>query len=252
MAFLACRGLVIRSNLYRDSDRIITVLTKNHGTLTARASAAAKSNSPLALASAALVLCDFVFTAKGDYLYVKEAEIIEHFSPIQENVELLTTAAHLLEITADTAVEGESCSQIYPLLLYALYRLAKAGSDYRLLAAIFEWKIMSLLGYQATLGLCSYCKETEPSWYGAFSYTHGQIYCKKSACLTAAGHYQLLSYGCLAALSYIYESSLEKLFAFTVSPQVREEIIIIARHYLEIRLEKKYRKMELLDDLPSW
>lgn len=251
MSFLTVRGLVIRSVLYKESDRIVSILTKEKGVVSARASGAAKSTSPFSYSTQPMMLCDFVLAKTRDYYYLRDAEVIEPFQTVQEDIERLTAAAHLLEITSDICVDQESCRSVYPLLLHALYALTKKEKDYRLTVSVFEWKIPDLLGFSADLGICS-CGENNSAQYGAFSFTHCRLFCRKSACLNKAGSYQLMSPGCVDALVYIYSQPAEKLFSFSVSAKVLDEMSRISRRYLSEHLEKKYTRMDLLLDQPTW
>ncbi len=251
MSFLSVRGLIIRSVLYKESDRIISILTQDRGVVSARAPAAAKSSSPFSYSTQALMLCDFVLAKSHDYYYLRDAEIVEPFTAVQEDIERLTASAHLLEITSDVCVDNESCRAVYPLLLHALYALTKKDKDYRLIVSVFEWKIPDLLGFSSNMGICA-CGEKNSQQYGAFSYTKCRLYCRKASCLKDAGRYQLISSGCIDALVYIYEAPLAKLFSFSVSPKILDEMSRVSRRYLSDRLEKNYTRMDLLLDQPTW
>jgi len=251
MSFLSVRGLIIRSVLYKESDRMISILTQDKGVVSACASGAAKASSPFSYSTQPLMLCDFVLSKTRDYYYLRDAEIIETFQAVQEDIERLTACAHLLEISADVCIDNESCKAIYALLLYALYALTKKEKDYRLIVSVFEWKVPDLLGFSSDLSVCS-CGESNSREYGAFSFSHCRLYCRKSTCLNKAGNYQLLSPGCVDALVYIYTAPIAKLFSFTVTSKILEEMSRITRRYLSDRLEKNYARMDLLLDQPIW
>lgn len=251
MPFLSVRGLIIRSVLYKESDRIIGILTMDRGIVQARVPGAGKTTSRFSYSTRPLMLCDFVLAKSHDYYYLREAELIEAFQTVQEDIEKLTASAHLLEITSDVCVDQESCRAIYPLLLHALHALSGKEKNFHQMVSVFEWKVPDLLGFSADLGICSY-GETNSLQYGAFSYTHCRLYCRKSSCLEKAGSYQLLSPGCIEALVYIYTAPLEKIFSFSVSPKILDEMTRISRKYLCERLEKNYSRMDMLLDMPTW
>src|SRR5665647_808634 len=166
MSFLSIRGLIIRSVLYKESDRIINILTQENGVVSARAPGAAKASSPFSYSTQPMMLCDFVLAKSHDYYYVRDVEIIEPFQAVQEDIERLTASAHLLEITSDVCVDHESCKAIYPLLIHTLNALSKREKDYRLIVSVFEWKVPDLLGFCSDLSVCS-CGESSTKEYGA-------------------------------------------------------------------------------------
>jgi len=53
-------------------------------------------------------------------------------------------------------------------------------------------------------------------------------------------------------MKYIYEAPYGKLFSFSVSVKILDELSKISRRYLCERLEKKYSRMELLSEGPVW
>jgi len=251
MSFLSVRGLIIRSVLYKESDRIISILTMDRGIVSARAPGAGKSANRFSYSTQPMMLCDFVLAKTRDYYYLREVEMIEAFQAVQEDIEKLTASAHLLEIASDVCVDTESSRTVYPLLLHALYALCRKDKNYRLIVSVFEWKIPDLLGFSADMGVCS-CGEPNTLQYGAFSYSHCRLFCRKSTCLEKAGSYQLLSPGCIEALVYACTAPLEKIFAFNVTPKILDEMTRVSRKYLCERLEKCYSRMDLLLDMPTW
>jgi len=251
MSFLSVRGLIIRSVLYKESDRMISILTQDRGVISACAPGAAKGTSPYSYSTQPMMLCDFVLSKTRDYFYLRDAEIIEAFQAVQEDIERLTASAHMLEIASDVCVDQESCREIYPLLMHALYALTKKEKDYRLIVSVFEWKVPCVLGFSSDMSMCD-CGELNSREYGAFSFSNCRLYCRKPLCMKKAGNYQLLSPGAVDALVYIYAAPAAKLFSFTVTAKILDEMSRISRRYLSDRLEKKYTRMDLLLDQPTW
>jgi DNA repair protein RecO (recombination protein O) len=249
MSFLSIRGIVIRSVLHKENDRIIGILTREHGIVHAIVPGAGKPSSRFAYSTKPLMLCDFVLAKTRDFYYLRESEIVEPFLPVQEDIEKLTAAAHMLEITSDVCVDRESAGEMYPLILYGLYALARKESDYRLIVSIFEWKVPDLLGFTADLNGCS-CGEESTQY--VFSFTACRLFCTRQSCLVKAGSYLYASQGAVDALKFIYTAPMGKLFNFSVSVKVLDELSKISRRYLCERLEKKYSRMELLSEGPVW
>jgi recombinational DNA repair protein (RecF pathway) len=125
------------------------------------------------------MLCDFVL-AKAGFLLSSRVGDRRAFSSGTEDIEKLTAAAHMLEITSDVCVDRESAGEMYPLILYGLYALARKESDYRLIVSIFEWKVPDLLGFTADLNGCS-CGEESTQY--VFSFTACRLFCTRQSCL---------------------------------------------------------------------
>ena len=55
-----CRGIIIKSNDYKEKDRLLSVLTSDRGLITICAKGVAKPGSSLGFVSMPYMLCDFV------------------------------------------------------------------------------------------------------------------------------------------------------------------------------------------------
>ena len=142
-AAVSIRGVIIESRQHREQDVIIKILTGQNGIISACVPGAKKPSSRLAPYSVPAVFADFVCTQSKGFLYVKEAEIVEGFRCLYSSIEALTVASHLFDITNDVAMDIENGIHVYPVLLTCLYRLSKRPQDYRLVAAVFEWRVMN-------------------------------------------------------------------------------------------------------------
>ena len=90
-----CRGLIIKSDDYKEKDRLLSVLTSDRGLITICAKGVAKPGSSLGFVSMPYMLCDFVVSVSHGYYYLKDASIIESNSGIMESLEQMTVAAHI-------------------------------------------------------------------------------------------------------------------------------------------------------------
>ena len=87
MSFLSIRGIVIRSVLHKESDRIIRILTREHGIVNAIVPGADKSASRFAYSTKPLMLCDFVLAKSRDFYYLRESEIVERRLKLPEHAD---------------------------------------------------------------------------------------------------------------------------------------------------------------------
>ena len=77
--YLKTRALVLRVSNYNEHDALLTLLTPEHGRLTAKARGLNRKNSPLIVPCQLLALGDFtLFEYKGNYT-VNEALSVEIF-----------------------------------------------------------------------------------------------------------------------------------------------------------------------------
>ena len=251
--FLSVRALILSRNIYKESDYILQILSKEHGIIRCVASGAAKPGGRFSAGVSPGYLADFVLSRSKNYWYVKEIEIVEAFRTVQEDICYLTSAAHMLEIAGDVCVDVDSSAKTLLLILHAFYAMHNKKKDYQLVVSAFEWRIMSILGLEADFE--EYTEENRNlHHYAVFSfpacrliyknktlaYSKDQMYNPKSEV------FQILSDGATEALSYLQHAASDKVFSFTAKDSILNEIEKLTHRYLCDRLEKNYKKMQLL------
>lgn len=248
MTNLKVRGLVLSAKPHKEQDRFIRILTSANGIISACAPGAGKLGSRHAISVQPGTLSDFALNCSRGYYYLSESELVESFRGLYEDIEVLTFAAHLLEIASDVCVTADVASSVYPYLVRALFALSEKLKPSALIVSAFEWKMMDLCGYTADLDSCA-CGRSDLDEQFAFSFDHCRLYCIRPVCLGAAGNYQVISKSAVNALRYIQTSAGTNLFSFNVSDVVLLEISDLTRRFLCERFEKKYCKMDLLNDV---
>ena len=243
MLFLTVRALVLSSSPHRDSDRIVRLLTREHGMITCTASGAAKSGSRFSFGTQPGILSDYVLNKSRDFWYVKELEVVESFRVVQEDLYYLTAAAHLLEIARDACVDMQTSGEILVLLLHAFQAMNAKRKNYRLVVCAAEWRMMNILGFPADFS--AWEDDGGGSSVAVFSYASCRLLGKGRGDSDGASS-QSLSRSAVEALLYIRGASLESLFSFEVNPDVLNEISCLSRRYLCDRLERRYDKMDML------
>jgi len=117
------QGVVLRTIRLGESDRIVTLVTQGHGKVRAVAKGVRKTKSRFGgrlepTSHVALLLYE------GRELdIVTQAEALEHFRVIREDLDRLARATMLLEAVDAVVQEGEQDPQLYRMLLGALRTL---------------------------------------------------------------------------------------------------------------------------------
>ncbi|MDD4715875.1 MAG: DNA repair protein RecO, partial [Oscillospiraceae bacterium] len=93
------RGLVLREIAYKDRDKLLTVLTPDHGKLTVRARGLGKRGNHLDAAAQLLVYSDMTLFSYRDYYTLDEANSIRQFWGVKSDLELLALASYFAELT---------------------------------------------------------------------------------------------------------------------------------------------------------
>jgi len=213
--FSTVNALVLRSVPYKESSRILTVLTDTEGKLTVSARGAMRKNSRLASAVQPLVLSEMTLSRNRDRWILSEAHVIEQFEELAFDLPrfaLATYIAELLEVVAD---EDSPSAQLLSLGLNALHVLSQGGRPVELVKAAFELRLMCLAGYEPMLdGLR----------------------------LDGGEFSRVLDEGTAAAVRYITGCDAKRLYAFELADSVK--LVRAAEDYTLAQLERRFGSLE--------
>lgn len=150
-------GIVLRYANYRDSDRILTILTRERGKLSAAARGCRKPNSRLFGCSELFTYGEYVlFEGKGK-MTVDNCDVRERFYPLREDVGRFAAGAYMLSVTEAIAAPGQPNEGLFALLYYALSYAAYKEQNPTDLAICFLARCLALQGYAPRLTHCARC-----------------------------------------------------------------------------------------------
>jgi DNA repair protein RecO (recombination protein O) len=222
-------GVVLRTIKLGEADRIITFLTEGRGKVRAVAKGVRKTKSRFGSRLEPMSHIALQLYEGRELDTVTQAETIDHFRPIREDLERVGRATALLEVVDQVAQEGEPNAALYRMLVGALRSLAAQSSP--LLVAGFYWKLLSQEGFRPMLETCASCGSDGP--FVAFDLAEGGVLCRSCRRGTP------LSEDALALVRRILGGSLASALTEPPSPATVEVEALAVRameHHLERRL----------------
>lgn len=156
MGLYRCNGIVLRTYKLGEADRIVSIVTDTHGKVRAVAKGVRKTKSRIGArleptSNVSLLL----YEGRGELDIVSQAESIEHYRHVREDLDRLTRATALLEAVDLVSVEGQADARLYQMLAGALRSLDR--EDSAVLVAAFYWKLLAHEGYEPSLDACVRC-----------------------------------------------------------------------------------------------
>jgi len=234
------RGLVLRAVSYKDADKILTVLTEDHGRLTVSARGARRKNSKFAAATQQLAFSEMNLYNRQGKWYLREGRTIELFGGLSGDITLLSLGTYFAELLEAVSDEDSQQYEILPLGLSALYILSKNDRPQENIKAAFELRLMCLAGYEPQLDFCPVCSGDEPE-EPYFDLLGGEVTCRK--CRRGGQYIQLCS-GSYAAMKYITGSAPERVFLFKTSTSSASRLADVCERYMISRLERGFRTLD--------
>ena len=251
------RGLVIRSVDINDSDRLITIFTRERGAVSALAKGARSLRSRKMSSTMQFCYANFVLYGSSDKLWVREAELIESFFDIRKSIEGLALAAYIAEVLSDVTVSVAEC-ELLRLSLNSLYAIASGKYEMDKIKAAFEIRAASILGFMPDVLGCHVCGKKHGEFY--LDIMGGEIECadcRKNREFSPAGYENLheariicpLSEGAKTALGYCIYSPIEKIFSFSLPMEDMRLFSKASEEYLINQLERSFRSLEFYKEV---
>ena len=244
--YLQTRGLVIREVEYSESDKLLTVLTPEHGALTLKARGVRRSSSPLKAACQLLCYSSFTASSYQNYYSITEAEPVEMFLPLRQDLELLSLGAWLAQAAQIVSEADTPSPELLQLLLSGLNALTK-GRDQRLVKAAFELRLMCLAGFQPDLSGCAVCGREDAD---GFDVTRGLLCCLK--CRDAERGLCLpLDASALDAMRYCVQAQPGRLYSFRVPEAALAQLGQVSETYLIAQFQRSFSALDFYKALFS-
>ncbi len=239
-------GVVLKENITRESDRVITVLT-NSGIVRAYAKAAKNIKSKKFTATSPLCYSEFVLREGGDLYIVNSAEEIEIFYNLRNDIERLSLAQYFCELLSSVAPEETDCEEILRLTLNSLHFLCSETKSIYLVKSVFEMRLMCLLGFMPDLVACKGCAKFEDNTV-FFDVFDSSIYCAE--CLPQKpGNYIKIGLSELSVLRHIVYSEFNKIFGFSASNESLRAVSSLCERYVEAMVERRFRTLDYFNSV---
>lgn len=234
------RGIVLRETKYKESDKILTVLTQNEGKMTVLARGARGKKSKIGAASQLMAYSDMTMFERAGKWMMTDASTIELFEGTQKDIESFALGTYFLELTEFVSDEDSPNPEILSLLLNTLYVLSREMRSKALIKAVFELRMMCLSGFAPMLERCEICGKYDEK--NAFHIHGGTLRCAdhskgELSCMP-------LCKDSLAAMRYIVNAESRKIFSFQLSKEAEKRLSEVCEAYVYAQLERRFKTLD--------
>ena len=238
-------AVVIRTSRLGEADRVITLLTREHGRIRAVAKGVRRTKSKFGARLEPASTIDIQLHTGKTFDIITEAVSKENFGDeLSADYQKWTITSAILEASERfTSNEGEPVLQQFLLLTGALKALAHESHDPSLILDAYLLRSLSVAGYAPSMTICSRCEAPGPHKY--FSLVGGGsvcINCKPSASATP-------SVETLSLMSDLLTGNWEGADASELRSR-REASGLIAA-YLQWHLERELRSLPMVERASS-
>jgi DNA repair protein RecO (recombination protein O) len=155
---LATPALVLRTRPYGESDRIVTLITEEHGKLAGIAKGAKNSRRRFGGTLEPFVLIRAVFRQRStsELVFLLRCELVSSLGAFTRDLDRFAAGSYVLELTDRMVFGRESGREIYRLALDTL-TLLDAGAPVDPVLRAFELHLLAASGYAPALDRCRAC-----------------------------------------------------------------------------------------------
>ncbi|MDD6160871.1 MAG: DNA repair protein RecO [Oscillospiraceae bacterium] len=240
---LTTKALVLRETAYKESDKILTLLSQTEGRLTVSARGCRKKGSAVAAACQMLVWAEFTLYEFQGRWAVKEAVIERSFPGVTSDLDKLALASYLAEVTEALSEEGQPEPELLSLTLNSLHALDKLSLPPALVKTAFEWKAMAIAGYEPMLDGCAVCGAEAPE-QPRLNLTAGVLHCAACRGEVGEGISMPLTSAALAGVRHFVWGDPKRLFSVTWDSESLRRSGEASEAYLMTRLERGFRTLD--------
>jgi DNA repair protein RecO (recombination protein O) len=230
------RGVVLRTHRLGEADRIVVILTAEHGKIRAVAKGVRKTKSRFGSRLEPLSHVNLLLYHGRELDVVNQADTVESPRDLRDDLDRLTQGIALLEAIDQLTPDREPVPHLYRMLVGALRTLGTSASQ--LVVPAFYWKLLAAEGVRPELDRCVRCAADGP--LVAFDLDEGGVLCR--GCRQGTG----LSPAGLALLRQVLGGQLQAALSIPPSPATTE-VALLATRAMEHHLERRLRAVALLE-----
>lgn len=209
-------GIVVSEVDYKESSKIINVLTKEYGIIGFIARGTKQVKNKLSGVTSKLTYGYFHVNFKEHGLSTLiEVDIINHFKNIRKNIDLMSYSLYLLEL-AEKVYKHDNDEAIYEMLIASLQKIDE-GYDYKVITNIFELKMLDFLGIRPVIDECVNCG-SKVDIVTISSYRGGYL------CKNCANGEVITNVKTIQLLRMFYYVDISKISKLDVSDNIKEEL----------------------------
>lgn len=241
MSLVKSSAVVIKTQDYKENDKLVWLYTSEHGKVSTIARGAKRSRSKFLSITLPLCYGEYVYFKGKGLANLQEGKIIESFQGLLENLDKLTYSTYICELIDIATIEGEANRWLFKEFVTTLYLLNTDALDYEMLVRSFELKLLKATGYGLNLDRCVMCKkQITASDYISLSYYGGVC----DECQRIHGMY--ISKGAYSALRFLSNTPSDKVYRLNLNSNIKKEIEKVITFIISNNYARRPKSLEML------
>lgn len=238
-------ALVIKEMNVGESDRLVTLFTRDFGIIKAFAAGAKTIKSKKGAATSLLTYSSFTILKKKDTYRIYEASPIACFFSYGCDITELSVSQYFCELAYEFGEEGKPNNELLRLILNSLHFINIEKKNPLLIKAITELRAAVISGYSPNLIACENCGEFEADVM-YFNLSDGSLACGECK---AEGNFTAISRTVLSAMRHIVYSEFSKLYAFEIPEESVKLLSRVTEDYITTQTDYRFSTLDFFHSI---
>ncbi len=253
-----CDGLVIRVSDYGENDKLLTVLTAEHGKILVTAKGARSVRSKMLPMSHLFVYANLEYYEKNGRKWLSGGSVNDSFYAINSDIESFALASYIVQLAAEITGEGVGAEDVLRMTLNTLYAIEHKLKPNAIIKSAYEIFAAEVSGFSPDVMLCAECgcEQSDSDWW--LDVMNGRILC--GACLAEKSRGPELTptdalmtrnillpldASSLAAWRFVMSAPPKRIFSFNISDgESLERFARSTEEYIKNHLERSFEALD--------
>lgn len=243
-------GIVLKSVDFRETSKIVTFFTREHGKLTGILKGIRKDPKKFGSNVDRFSLNEIIFypSRRSEIHLVSQCDLKNYYFPVREDLKKSLAASYVLELVYLIMPAEDVNLKVFSLLAEFLETLCLVPEtvprvDLNQLVHMFQIKILLFSGFRPHLDSCIKCKKTVDT-DARFSLKEGGLICGR--CPAPAEESHPISPGTVATILHVERNSWENCLRLRFPEAVRRELKYILNNFLVYHLGRAIKSARYL------
>ena len=245
------KGLVLKHRDMGESDRLVTVFTKEYGKLVFSVRGARKTKTKLGGHLEPLVYGDYLIIRGRSLDSVIQGQILVPFKTIKNDLKKMAESIYVADLVDHFLQDADPQPDMLDLTLSILTQQDELASNGDLMMRIFEIKLLEETGFSPALQRCADCGiEINPSrgQKYPFSAASGGLLCSECS-LSHSNWLRSITGDTLLLINYIRNNPVAKLTGLVIDADWLSELESVSRWYISYIVDKPIEALVFLDQV---
>ncbi|WP_096434613.1 DNA repair protein RecO [Alteribacter populi] len=240
-------GIVIRTNDYGETNKIVTLFTREHGKLALMARGAKRPKSRFASSAQLFIYGTFIYHQSQGIGTLNQADVSDSFRHIRSDLMLTAYGAYMVEMI-DKLTEDRHRNPFLFEMLYQILQRINEGEDSEVLVRVYETKMLQVAGITPFLDACVNCGRKEGRF--AFSLKEAGSLCDR--CFEIDPYRLNVSLGTLKLLRLFHYLDVHRIGNIQVKESTKQELKHVLSLYYDEYSGLRLKSKRFLDQMEKF